>query len=313
MSVTKKQKSIRQAFFDNPIRCKNCNTAIYPRQGERLVEVKKRKFCSKSCAAKYNNANTPRKYKQKDPDTALDYLCQFCDSRKKSENSLRNHERLCVSNPNSAKQRLVNSELREKARKKASEKISCGFCGKKYSRYGIRHHEKACVKNPKVIEERIKTCPSCQKPFMKNSITCSNACANRYFKHGRTAEGARWKSDDQLISESKYREICFRHHEKMCVVCGESKIVAVHHLDENRENNLPENLIPLCPTHHQYTHSKYHAEVDPIIAEYIEGWYGRRDSNPQNSVSETDAYSNSATPAHWLSPPAQSPRVDKPW
>lgn len=52
------------------------------------------------------------------------------------------------------------------------------------------------------------------------------------------------------------------------MICGENKIVAVHHYDENRKNNSIENLIPLCPTHHQYVHSRYKEEVMDKINKY---------------------------------------------
>jgi len=45
--------------------------------------------------------------------------------------------------------------------------------------------------------------------------------------------------------------------------------VAVHHYDENHNNNNPENLVPLCPTHHQYVHSKYKNEVIDKINEFV--------------------------------------------
>jgi predicted HNH restriction endonuclease len=52
------------------------------------------------------------------------------------------------------------------------------------------------------------------------------------------------------------------------VICGENKIVSVHHYDENHNNNSIENLIPLCPTHHQYIHSKYKDEILNKVDEY---------------------------------------------
>lgn len=67
-----------------------------------------------------------------------------------------------------------------------------------------------------------------------------------------------------------YHVICFKYHEKKCIICGEQKIVAAHHYDENRENNEPLNLIPLCPTHHTYVHSKYRDEVMSKIDEWRE-------------------------------------------
>ena len=34
-----------------------------------------------------------------------------------------------------------------------------------------------------------------------------------------------------------------------------------------------------------------------LTAPYADDWYGRRDSNPQNSEFKTDTYANSVTPA----------------
>lgn len=45
-------------------------------------------------------------------------------------------------------------------------------------------------------------------------------------------------------------------------------MVEVHHYDENNQNNSPENLVPICPTHHQYVHSRYKNEVQGQIDEF---------------------------------------------
>jgi 5-methylcytosine-specific restriction endonuclease McrA len=66
-----------------------------------------------------------------------------------------------------------------------------------------------------------------------------------------------------------YRTICFKNHKKICVVCGEDKIVTVHHMDEDHQNNDPKNLVPLCPTHHHYWHSKYRELIRTKVEEYI--------------------------------------------
>lgn len=70
-------------------------------------------------------------------------------------------------------------------------------------------------------------------------------------------------------NSKNYRTICFANHEKKCIVCGETKIVEVHHLNENRKDNSPDNLVPVCPTHHQYIHSRYKNLVMPIIELYL--------------------------------------------
>jgi hypothetical protein len=117
-----------------------------------------------------------------------------------------------------------------------------------------------------------KTCPVCLKIFVTQQgrvgekTTCSHSCSNKFFSDRR------WKDEDL----TDYTVLCFRHHEKKCVYCGETLIVAVHHYDENPNNNSPENLIPLCPTHHQYWHSKYKHIVENVVVKYRENFIKNR-------------------------------------
>jgi len=113
---------------------------------------------------------------------------------------------------------------------------------------------------------RIKSvaCPVCNEQFKptKGQVTCSHSCANTHFRSGADNPNYRENRKD-------YRTTCFAIHEKKCIVCGEDKIVEVHHADEDHTNNDPANLVPLCPTHHQYFHSKYRYLVEPIIKEFM--------------------------------------------
>jgi len=118
----------------------------------------------------------------------------------------------------------------------------------------------------KIKHDRIeKKCPICYKMFKtqngsKEKTTCSCKCANTYFRSGDNHPN--WK-------ENRYTTTCFSKHEKKCVVCEEYKVIDVHHLDGNRENNNVNNLIPLCPTHHRYWHSSYRNEIEDVIYNYI--------------------------------------------
>ena len=119
------------------------------------------------------------------------------------------------------------------------------------------------------VDKHQKVCESCDMKFewvgrintkaYKHAKFCSRSCANN-----RTAW---WK-----INATQYRTICFNHHEKQCVICGEEKIVEVHHLDHDKANNNPSNLIPLCPTHHQYWHSKFKSLIEDAVWCYANGW-----------------------------------------
>ena len=116
------------------------------------------------------------------------------------------------------------------------------------------------------VKPLIKECPVCSKEFSTskgdNNTTCSYSCSNTYFRSG--INNGMYKA-----GKSNYRGICFAHHDKACVVCEEDIIVEVHHLDEDHNNNDPENLIPLCPNHHKYWHSKNKHLVEKIVLEYV--------------------------------------------
>jgi hypothetical protein len=185
-------------------------------------------------------------------------LCKYCNKECKNDNSLRNHERLCSKNPNKqiAKIENLNNYLAKKM---------CKFCLNDYSLGNLTKHEKSCKQNPLNFKE----CPVCKKNHTKKSVTCSYSCSNTFFRSGKN--NPNWK-------EHSYRTTCFEFHKKQCIVCGEEKIVTVHHLNEDHSDNRPENLIPLCPTHHQYVHSRYKEEVQSYIDDYIKTFISVRGS-----------------------------------
>lgn len=143
-----------------------------------------------------------------------------------------------------------------------NKKVSCKYCNKATTIGNIQRHEQACYLNPLNIVN-CTVCGNVIKNFKTSKGTCSRACANKHFRSGE--DNGNWKG-------TKYQTICYLHHEKKCVVCGENKIVAVHHMNEDHSDNRPENLVPLCPTHHQYVHSRYRAEVIDIIENYVKNY-----------------------------------------
>ena len=122
--------------------------------------------------------------------------------------------------------------------------------------------------------KQLKTCPVCNKQFYvsklgkaANKICCSRGCANTYFRSG--------ENNPTFLKNPRYATICFLNHKKECVVCGEQNIVAVHHFDENHKNNDPANLIPLCPTHHQYIHSRFKDLIYNKVVDYRNSYLNR--------------------------------------
>lgn len=119
--------------------------------------------------------------------------------------------------------------------------------------------------NRRIYKIIYRVCPVCEETFKTNEkdnkITCSHSCSNTYFRSGK---------NNGSYKGTNYRTICFEYHKKECIVCKEKNIVTVHHYDENKKNDNPENLIPLCPTHHQYWHSRYRKLVKRKIDKYRE-------------------------------------------
>ena len=50
-----KAKKINDGYLSNPNKCLNCNKPILRKEGEKLADTKKKKFCNQSCSAKYHN------------------------------------------------------------------------------------------------------------------------------------------------------------------------------------------------------------------------------------------------------------------
>ena len=120
--------------------------------------------------------------------------------------------------------------------RKRLHEVECEFCKKKILNSNIKKHETSCYLNPLIL----KRCLVCDNPIKNHKHskgTCSRSCANTHFRSGE--DNGNWKID-------QYRSTCFAYHGKKCVVCGEEKIVAVHHYNEVHDDNRVENLVPLC-------------------------------------------------------------------
>ena len=40
-----------------------------------------------------------------------------------------------------------------------------------------------------------------------------------------------------------------------CILCGFDKVVDLHHLNEDKQDNSEKNLLGLCPNHHRMIHN----------------------------------------------------------
>jgi hypothetical protein len=65
----------------------------------------------------------------------------------------------------------------------------------------------------------------------------------------------------KLHNAKRYHQIDPMIYKKVvekCVVCDFNKIVEIHHLNHNNQDNSSTNLIGVCPNHHKMIHSKKH-------------------------------------------------------
>lgn len=173
------------------------------------------------------------------------WKCKHCykefDFNTASEKA--NHTRWCTKNP---KRDNWNNSIGERA------KI---FYNEKYGDFALYDVNCFCCGNKFQVYERTT------KYNIDSKFFCSRSCAN---SQGGISKAT--KLED--IGALHYRTICFRNHEKKCIICGEEKIVEVHHFDCNNKNNSPDNLIPLCPTHHKYYHSRFKYLIEDVIINY---------------------------------------------
>lgn len=207
-------------------------------------------------------------------------LCEYnCGNEAKYK--LKNGRNICCESPNKCPSiRKKNSEIKKKNYRfpipkynPANFKVSCIYCRKEITYANRNRHINTCYLNP----QNITLCPVCNTPIKdyKNNKTCSSKCGKQYFLHmyaefGREAGIKRSQTIPDI--ELGYRKLCFRYHKKKCIICGEENIVAVHHYDENKYNNDPRNLVPLCPTHHSYLHSLFAHLIIGEVRKYVQNF-----------------------------------------
>lgn len=150
--------------------CENCGKQFEEGYGKR------NRFCTRSCCSSYSakrswsnptekrmmqlqsmrNVKKSKSFLEKEEKEGT---CRFCGRICKNQNSLRNHERLCRSNPeyeNNIKVLFTAKKIKSYKSKKGTlcaqlpVEVTCRFCGKKWTstKSGYSNHENHCNKNP---------------------------------------------------------------------------------------------------------------------------------------------------------------------
>lgn len=103
-----------------------------------------------------------------------------------------------------------------------------------------------------------KTCPQCSEEFLPSrskQVYCGVTCAST--AHAIRMRGGQ-NSNYRTGEESAYLYDRMRplilDRDMSCVVCRTEAGLHCHHIDEDRNNNTPENLVMLCAGHHMEHH-----------------------------------------------------------
>lgn len=126
------------------------------------------------------------------------------------------------------------------------------------------HHAKglcyACYKKLN-WKPKISKCKRCKK---ESPIHAKNLCAScyNYVFHLDSTKAYQQRRSNNVDLKT------FRKVTKECVVCGFDKIVDLHRIDGNKQNNSPKNVVGLCPNHHRMINNyNYRSEIWAVLKE----------------------------------------------
>lgn len=125
-----------------------------------------------------------------------------------------------------------------------------------------KHHCPNCYKNKILASLVTLKCDYCGKYFTRKKSDikdseyhyCSRKCGNIHKNNLKIKDNIK-----------NYRYTAFQVYEHKCACCGyneDERILEVHHIDSNRDNNNIDNLIILCPNcHRKITLGYYQLDV----------------------------------------------------
>ena len=141
-------------------------------------------------------------------------------------------------------------------------KVRCHVCGEDcFKRPGdIKRYRSTC--SPECLKKmkensKVTQCSYCQKKVKKpvsqikksksGLVFCNRSCSASYNNKITKYKGG----------FSSYRDKALNTYKNACIVCGYDKsikVLEVHHVDHDRDNNKVANLEILCPTCHKEKH-----------------------------------------------------------
>ena len=139
-------RAIRAAYIKSPNLCITCNAPILPRDGEKLADARKKKFCSQRCNGKHSTPARIEAQKQRSAlgvaarngNERVKYTCADCGANANVDGirSVRKYCKECWTNrlnncSNILKKDSTHSKIRGHARRTVGVKSGdpCVYCG----------------------------------------------------------------------------------------------------------------------------------------------------------------------------------------
>lgn len=165
-------------------------------------------------------------------------------------------------------------------------KIDCDNCGKEFlkaKRFMGKSKRNFC--SPRCLNESHKkervfvNCFYCGKEKKITEYRFKITKTKKFFcnkKHQQLAQFSHNGIDYHCNYKdglSSYRDVAFRAFSHKCELCSyeeDLRILEVHHIDHNRSNNKPENLMILCPNCHAKITHGFYILIDRLLSEITE-------------------------------------------
>lgn len=122
-----------------------------------------------------------------------------------------------------------------------------------YNNKGSKHHCPNCYKTKKIIVQ----CAWCKKEISRAPSKIQKNKSGFFYccrEHGNLHKNFLKQNQGEWDNSNNYRLKAFNNYEHKCFICNwkeDERILEVHHIDENRNNDQLDNLIILCPTCHR--------------------------------------------------------------
>lgn len=231
--------------------CIVCLTAFVPRSG-------RQRFCSAACKNCYNNHRLRHTLK-----------CEGCGTPFKAKTR---NQRFCS----------LHCSLTYTVIKRT---LTCIACGKTFRFTG------RC---------KAKRCEPCRKKWQVVRTTKSKIKRQPEMRVGAGSGGAQWGTANHRWNEyspyhgyerrkgyiAGFNRICYKHWPKRCAACGSTRVQAildVHHINGNRKDSRPCNLIPLCRKCHM---PKIHNKKYKTEREYVDATFAILPKKCRNKIAE---------------------------